>query len=54
MIDKNEIGVSEMKSKYGFTITDAKNYLASKDATKDGRFIKKPKTYRKRKSNPQI
>lgn len=54
MIDKQELAVGEMKSKYGFTITEAKNYLASKYATKDGRFIKKPKTCRKRKKNKSI
>ena len=39
-----------MKSRYGFNIKDEKLYLASKYATKNGRFIKKPKTCRKRKT----
>lgn len=54
MIDKHELAVGEMKSKFGFNITEAKNYLASKYATKDGRFIKKAKTCRKRRSKTQV
>lgn len=54
MIDKHELAVGEMKSKFGFNITEAKNYLASKYATKDGRFIKKAKTCRKRRSNKSV
>lgn len=54
MIDKHELAVGEMKSKFGFNITEVKNYLASKYATKDGRFIKKAKTCRKRKSKKPV
>lgn len=54
MIDKHELGVGEMKSKYGFTITDAKKYLMGKYATKNGRFVKKAKTCRKRRSKTTI
>lgn len=50
MIDKQELAVGEMKSRFGFNITEAKNYLAKKYATKNGRFIKKAKTSRKRRS----
>lgn len=54
MIKNREIRIDEVKSRYGFNITDAKLYLASKYATKNGRFIKKPKTCRKRKTKIMI
>lgn len=50
MIENREIRIDEIRSRYGFTITEAKTYLMSKYATKDGRFLNKQKTCRKRKN----
>ena len=36
MIKNHEIRIDDVKSRYGFNITDAKLYLASKYATKNG------------------
>lgn len=49
-IENREIRIDEIKVRFGFTITDAKTYLAKKYATTNGRFVNKPKICRKRKS----
>lgn len=50
MIENREIRIDEIKARFGFNITEARSYLAGKYATTGGRFIKKQKTCRKRKS----
>lgn len=49
-IENREIRIDEIKSAYGFNITEAKQYLAKKFATTGQRFVKKPKIVRKRKA----